>query len=375
LADADAILAHTEALAQSVLSLARPRRPIGPALRKRIGDREGWICRICGEAIDPELRWIQPDRAAIAEHEARTAGWSPTDEAEILAWVGDDPDRAEVVLAWSTGQTVRAWKSSAVRRPSDFTPREWSEAFRPALRGIARSRAAHNDEYGTVEHLVPVSTGGTNAESNLVLAHKRCNTNVGAEGASNAELLEAPGVARIVIREIRLLRDARECDSRLLLRYVGRLAGVRAAAGLPTDGPAPDGAEVRRALAAYTGAYGDMWQARRECMRRLFDLSFTTEGMGLVRYLGAQLREADRKLETLVRPDAIERWHTRRLILSGLLPRAEANPSLLEDLLAEYADMSGQAHDAAWWQARRDEFPDLLPGAFLERSMPQQRDH
>jgi hypothetical protein len=57
LTDADVILTSVEELARSVFALKQRRGTITAALRKRIGERDGWRCRNCGLLVDPELRW------------------------------------------------------------------------------------------------------------------------------------------------------------------------------------------------------------------------------------------------------------------------------------------------------------------------------
>lgn len=78
LTNADATLAAVEQFAQSILALKARRGSISHARRKRIGDRDGWICRTCGQPVDPELKWSQPDRAAIPGLEADLAALNPT---------------------------------------------------------------------------------------------------------------------------------------------------------------------------------------------------------------------------------------------------------------------------------------------------------
>ena len=85
LAEADAILAAAEELARSVLALNKGRGTVTALQRKRIGDRDGWICQVCRGPIDPQLQWEQPNRAAILAYEAEIARLNPASEAEVLA--------------------------------------------------------------------------------------------------------------------------------------------------------------------------------------------------------------------------------------------------------------------------------------------------
>jgi hypothetical protein len=83
------------------------------------------------------------------------------------------------------------------------------------------------------------------------------------------------------------------------------------------------------------------------------------EEKGLVQYLRWLVRVAPGMARRATRPETIERWAQCGPSAVRLLPRAEANASFLEDLAADYGRISGRAHDAAWWLARREEFPLL----------------
>jgi len=227
---------------------------------------------------------------------------------------------------------------------------------------VIRQRKLHNGEVATVEHLIPVSMGGPNAESNLAIAHKRCNTSSGAAGATNLALLDAPYIAKRLYLDLSRLRDAKEVAPALLAHYVGHLVAAWRKAGLLETGDAVSEAEVLRAATIYGEQYADLWEARRDCIWRVSAFRFMFAGRDLAQYLATEVRAADRKIKTLVRADAIERWRQRRLVAVALLPRAEANPSFLDDTLHAWTTVSGHAYDAAWWAARRDEFPPPPPG-------------
>lgn len=94
----ETFLAEVDRLAQSIYALRARRVPLEPGTRRRIGERDGWICSICGEKTDPGIPW-------------------------------------------------------------DYSVGDWEG----------------NDEFASVEHVVPVCMGGDNEDGNLAIAHLRCN--------------------------------------------------------------------------------------------------------------------------------------------------------------------------------------------------------
>ena len=91
-------LAEVDRLAQDIYALRARRVPLEPGTRRRIGERDGWICSICGEKTDKSVKW----------------------DYDVGDWEG-------------------------------------------------------NDEFASVEHVVPVCMGGGNEDENLAIAHLRCN--------------------------------------------------------------------------------------------------------------------------------------------------------------------------------------------------------
>jgi hypothetical protein len=352
--EADAVLTRAQHLATSILALRGQRAATSPALRKRIGDRDGWVCRVCKGAIDPDLKWLQPDKTAIAGHEAHLADWNPTDETEILAWIGDDVDRAEVAWAWSLGKTWKdrhTWSSPSTRK-------QWSKEFWATLREGSRGRALRNGEYGTVEHIVPVSVGGTNDEANLAIAHRRCNTHTGAEGASNAVLLAAPWTARRLLADLSVLRDAREVDVQEMASRFVELVRARRLLGVATsDDEALEG-QVPRALAFYTTLHQPLWDARREFIEAAREFAYGDLDRELD--LRARVEAINKRMAQLKQPAAVGRWQAKRAVFADELGKLRQERFAMNSRISYLSGMSGHVRDAGWWLGLRDRLPDVL---------------
>ena len=371
LAEADAILAAAEELARSVLALNKGRGTVTALQRKRIGDRDGWICQVCRGPIDPQLQWEQPNRAAIPAYEAEIARLNPASEAEVLAWAGDDADRAQVAYAWSRGVSWKDRHDAPALAQSGRDRGPWPSSLYSALWRVTEQRALRNAKCGTVEHLIPVSVGGTNAESNLVIAHKRCNTHIGAKGSTNAVLLAAPASARRFLDDLELLRDAREIDAKYTVRNIRGLLAARRVLGIAAEGEDGLDGRTRQALKVYATHHRELWDARRACMERVRDFEFDESGTALA--LRREIDAIGRRLTRLKRPDAIERWEAKRASASSAAARLKREPTAMRDRVHELRTVSGHAHDAAWWLALRDGLPGTLLGeaGFAEPLPPE----
>lgn len=360
LAEADAILAAAEELARSVLALNKGRGTVTALQRKRIGDRDGWICQVCHGPIDPRLQWEQPNRAAIPEYEAEISLLDPASEAEVLAWVGGDADRAQVAYAWSRGVSWADRHDARVLAQAGRDRGGAPASLHSALWKVTEQRALRNAECGTVEHLIPVSVGGTNAESNLVIAHKRCNTHIGAKGSTNAVLLAAPGSARGFLDDLERLQDAREIDAKYTVRNVRTLLEARRLLGMAADGENGLDGKARQALKTYATHHRELWDARSACMERIRTFEFDNPGTELT--LRRQIDAISRRLARLKRPDAIERWEAKRAAASSAAARLKREPAAIRDRVNELRKVSGHSHDAAWWLALHDGLPGTLLG-------------
>lgn len=132
----DDLLDHIERVARLVYDMRTERRRISKTVRNRVGDRDGWICRICEGHVDRDLPWLR----------------------------GPRPDPAGPVL---------------------------------------------NDRYPSVEHVVPVSMGGTNDEANLAICHLGCNVRQqhGLKPAVNYDLIRVATAASDVLNAVAQVRD------------------------------------------------------------------------------------------------------------------------------------------------------------------------
>ena len=83
-------------IVEYVYALRRPRRKLKTVDKRRrvarIAERDSWTCWNCGEPVDKAM--IIPDRQT---HDAYLAQFGPADLLELVAWVGDDVDKAAAV--------------------------------------------------------------------------------------------------------------------------------------------------------------------------------------------------------------------------------------------------------------------------------------
>ena len=201
------VLAH----ARGSTAAPRPkRRGATKATRIRIGERDGWICRLCGEPVDKDTPWRLATK--VPEHVvAQAAAILEQGVEHVVAWVGSDTDRARAVLArWflttacaehrrlstelrdlqrqlrpyagtASDIRLRFQVSDAQAAADAASERVFGEvvAGEPsamdAVRAIEAVYLRRNHGYPTVEHMVPVVSGGGDDDANLALAHFGCN--------------------------------------------------------------------------------------------------------------------------------------------------------------------------------------------------------
>ena len=176
------VLAAAVRIAELVAGLRAGRKTISASRRNDICERDSWNCGTCGKPVDKTLRYTQCPRP---EGLAILASRGPADMRAIAAWVDGDPDRACAVES----MTVRwaGWWREAPSRHRNVYDRHVApavEAFR-----------VRNGQTAGVEHLIPVSIGGTNNDDNLVIAHRKCNINWMTD-APNGALLHAAVAAK-----------------------------------------------------------------------------------------------------------------------------------------------------------------------------------
>ncbi|MBR7828770.1 hypothetical protein KDK95_20850 [Actinospica sp. MGRD01-02] len=309
--DARALVDRSVEVVEALRALAKPRKGVSRALRNRIGRRDGWICRICNEPVDPALAYQQRTPQEARDHAEYLAQYAAEDVHIVIAWVGQDGGRANSALRWF----------SAAQSASDLpegSPRSSSRNFLNIMILVAQARAEHNRRTASVEHLHPVSVGGGNEMDNLAIAHRGCNAAVNP-AAENADLLDAPRLAAEFLECLHRGSTNGEAQAHRLDRVCAALAGCGA--------PVPDHRDLvmgfPAALAVVHVAFADMWAARRECR---IHLSFL-------------------------------RWDADRGTAEG--------GARLRELMSAYGRVPWRGHTAQWWLARRAELPELS-AAFVE---------
>jgi hypothetical protein len=310
--DARDLVDRSVEVVKALRALAQPRKGVSKKQRDKIGRRDGWICRICGEPVDPELTYRQRTPQEARDHAQHLAQYTAHDLKAVIAWVGQDGGRAHSAARWF-------WEATSANETSEETLRSYSRAFYDAVLPVMRARTEYNSRTASVEHLHPVSVGGGNETDNLAIAHRGCNT-ASNPSADNADLLDAPRhAAEFLVRLTRGSTNGRAQADRL-----NRVCAALAGCGVEVSDRSDLVAQFPAALAAVHTAFADMWAARRECRIHLLRL----------------------------------RWEASRLGASDERAR-------LWTLSREYEKVPWRGHTAQWWLARRAELPDLSPD-FIE---------
>ena len=309
--DARELVDRSVAVVEALRALAKPRKDVKKALRGKIGDRDGWICRICREPVDPELAYRQRTPQEAREHAQHLARYTARDLHIVIEWVGQDGGRANSALRWFSAAHSESGLPEGALRSS-------SRNFLNIMISVAQARAEHNRRTASAEHLHPVSVGGGNEMVNLAIAHRGCNTAVNP-AAENADLLDAPRLAAEFLERLHRGSTNGEAQAQRLDRVCAALANCGA--------PVPDHGDLvvgfPAALAVVHVAFADMWAARRGCRIHL----------------------------------SLLRWDADRGTAEG--------GARLRELTSAYGRVPWRGHTAQWWQARRAELPELS-AAFVE---------
>lgn len=301
------VLEHAAVLAQAVRALRAKRSGVPQKRRERIGERDGWVCCICGKPVDKTLQYDRGEPRNPA-YDTYLAGLTPRDMPQIVEWVAGDTGRARAV---SHARHTEAWWL-----PYREGPRRHQVLYEKHIVPLIEAYGARNDLTPSVEHLVPVSVGGTNEDANLAIAHRHCNVRFG-----NVDGVPAPNQIKIhaALASTNLIADAtdllngdpvsarrmRDCLNRVcaLLESLGR--GAEIPDGLREVFPA--------ALEALIEPHRERWAAE-EAARRAESERQAQEYVLALRV--AQQEEVcaalDAKLAGLKRSDAIERCKTER---------------------------------------------------------------
>jgi hypothetical protein len=293
----------------SLGTLKAQRKRVTPARRNKIGERDGWICCICAEPIDPTLKLLQRSPQETHEHREHLAQYGLEDYLLVIAWVGADGNQAHSAARWFL--TASSTSSLPAETLSSYFHTFWDATW-PAT----RARTEHNKKTASVEHLHPVALGGDNALGNLAIAHLGCNTHYNPQ-AENADLVAAPKDALVFLKDLR----RGSTDGEALAGCLNRVCLALGACGIDVPDREVLVARFPSALRVVHDAFADMWDARRECMRHLHNLrmegfrSGTAESQARVREIGGGL---------------------------------EAVP--------------WREHTAEWWRRQRAELPELSPG-------------
>jgi hypothetical protein len=227
---------EAERIVQYVYDLRRPRRKLKTDEKRRrltrIGDRDGWICRNYAEPVDRTL--VIPDRRA---YDAYLKPFGPADLPGIVAWVGGDLDKAAAVAhaglapRYLGAQPLADWLADRRNRDprvpeyadlSDAQRRGWDHA-RERVVTLVRRYQERNGASASIEHRLPVTLGGTDADGNLALSHLRCNTHHGSRSARNQAALDAVKAVELFRRDCALWRDGQMVSPELMAENFERI--------------------------------------------------------------------------------------------------------------------------------------------------------
>lgn len=136
------LLDQIEQVARTVHDLRAPRRHVPKRVRNRVGDRDGWICRICHEPVDRDRPWIRP---APGEPFVRGSNnLYPSVEHLVPVGVGGTNDEVNLAichLACNSLQThPGGWQTD------NFTAIRVATAATEVLKAVARVRNAGLDK-------------------------------------------------------------------------------------------------------------------------------------------------------------------------------------------------------------------------------------
>jgi 5-methylcytosine-specific restriction endonuclease McrA len=118
-----------------------------------------------------------------------------------------DERAAEIDMAWAIHRPVQPPNRSEARRIRATLSEQ--QNHRCCWCGV-RMADEHGDTQATIEHLLPLSLGGTNVEDNLAVACRRCNEDRAAcdhcPGAL-AALRGIPKAAQMLARKLARMRN------------------------------------------------------------------------------------------------------------------------------------------------------------------------
>jgi 5-methylcytosine-specific restriction endonuclease McrA len=234
--DATRVLRAAEDAARALLALKTPRVTIPPQVRDRVGERDGWICRICTKPVDPDLKIVDAPPQAARELDDHLARYTAIDDLdEVIAWVGADEERAAAARRWFDRRWNRArspGQDPAAYAAGRAAVRPWARMFKQRLGPLLRARETRLNMSASLEHLLPLCLGGSNDEANLGIAHRDCNTHPGEAAKA---LLTSPDHARGLLTGTAALQAGADVDPEsLILKFERVHTALRAAGTDPT---------------------------------------------------------------------------------------------------------------------------------------------
>lgn len=153
-----------------------PGSPDGLHPHCRICTRARSRDRYCNESTEQherrmELmrRYVEANRTAVLEY---TRAYSKQNYAKLLKWRRDNPER---VRAWNQNRRARLAGASGSHTSDDVLA-----IYRKQGGKCAYCREDLDDTYN-VDHVIPISRGGSNDPSNLCCACQPCNFSKGAK--------------------------------------------------------------------------------------------------------------------------------------------------------------------------------------------------
>lgn len=92
----EVLLDLIERIARTVYNLRAPRRRVSKRVRDRVGDHDGWACRICGGHVDRDRPWVRPVAGEPFAHGANDL--YPSVEHLVPVGAGGTNDEANLAI-------------------------------------------------------------------------------------------------------------------------------------------------------------------------------------------------------------------------------------------------------------------------------------
>lgn len=354
-----ALLAEAERIVRTVQGVRAPRRAVTAKRREAIGERDEWICCICRRPIDKTLSYLQPD-LEIDVYVEHLATLNPRDMKSIIAWMREDPAKAHAIHLARFQWRAAYWDA----------PKAAHTLYARHVAPLVERYRHRNDETASVEHLTPVSLGGTNEDSNLAIAHLKCNRD-GGGGQVEAPYRAAMRASNLASRFLRGAQALRLGEERSrppwLARWFEEICAWLELQGRGHEVPDSLRAGLPTALDRLAEPHRPRWEAEHAARKAEWERRLR------VRWLKSQitsqealLAETDKKIESLHRADAIDRWKRKRATQRARLTRLKRELGRLEPPRPEPRPFDPFDADM-WAEATDPDDPFYLYGTAMMR--------